>query len=209
MSRVQPVEVREVLYILDPPKPPTNGWGTAGFIFSIFGIFTGGLLSPVALLMCMLGLRKKPRSFAMIGFLLSLLGSAFLASVVAIPVIAAHRHHEHRMQRDQIEMTYRSVQAVVSTIEAQAQLAGERLDGFSGNAITIQHKDAWETDLRFDEGEEGFAVRSAGPDRHFDTQDDVAVEAQWSPGLRVPATQEVGLGLDEADGSSTDSDLNQ
>lgn len=196
MSRVQTVEVREVLYILDPPKPPTNGWGTAGFIFSIFGIFTGGLLSPIALLMCLLGLRKRPRSFAMIGLLLSLLGTAFLGSIVAVPVIAAHRHHRAMEQRYNIDVTRQILSEVDSKVAAQARYMNERLDGYSGNAVTIQHQDAWETDIRFDERNDGYAVRSAGPDRRFDSRDDLIIVSQWSNDLREATPRSVGLELD-------------
>jgi len=168
---------REVIYILDPPKPPTNGWGTAGFIFSLLGIFTGGLLSPIGLLLSFFGLFKRPRGFAATGFVISLLGVGFVASMVAMPVLV-HRHQIVRRQiHEQNRQTMQIMDRAIKEVRTVFVSTQGHLDGYDGNAITVQHKDAWGTELRYDEREEGFAIRSAGPDRDFDTRDDLVRES--------------------------------
>jgi hypothetical protein len=168
---------REVIYILDPPKPPKNGIGTAGFVFSILGIFTGGLLSPIGLLFSFFGLFKRPRSLAASGFVLSLLGVGFVSSMVAMPVIMHRQQMAHRQYQAQAQVAQRQIAEVIQQIESRPESESQSLDGYEGNAITVQHLDPWGTELRFDERQDGYAVRSAGPDQRFDTRDDL-VEAR-------------------------------
>src|SRR3954447_25698103 len=53
--------------------PPTNGLGLAGSITSLVGIVTCGVLSPVGLLLSLIGLLKSPRGFAVAGTVLGLI----------------------------------------------------------------------------------------------------------------------------------------
>lgn len=195
--RQQPVEVREVLYILDPPKPPTNGWGTTGFVFSILGILSFGLLSPLGLLFSFFGLWKRPRTFAVLGFLLSLLGVGFIGSVVSVPVLARHHHREMQRTRQQIRETERLLDTVTDRVNDSARSQQTLLDGFAGNEITIGYQDTWGTDLRFDEREDGFAIRSAGPDRRFDSRDDIVQIEPWGQNLVRAVTREESSDNDE------------
>ena len=39
--------------------------------------------------------------------------------------------------------------------------------------MLVENVDAWEQSLRYESTDEGGAVRSAGPDKEFDTGDDV------------------------------------
>lgn len=169
---------------MDPPKPPTNGMGTAGFVFGILGLFTFGLLAPIGLLFSFLGLFKRPRGFASMGFLMSLLGVTFLSGLFVVPIMSdrhqrAERRYavEEQMTRDQIKEVVQELRVFMDAKQTK------RLDGFDGNAITVQFKDAWENELRYDERPDGFAVRSAGQDQTFDTSDDIVqtfVEAEVS-----------------------------
>jgi hypothetical protein len=174
MPQTTPLPENDILYILDPPKPPTNGLGIAGFTLSILGLFTFGLLSPIGLILSFFGLFKKPRGFAAAGFAMSLLGVSFIGAVTALPVIA-HRHRQvSRALEAQQQQTLESIQQAVQEVEiARRTTKSTGLDGFEGNAITVRYQDAWANDLRFDERSDGFAVRSAGPDRTFDTPDDL------------------------------------
>ena len=165
---------REVIYILDPPPPPRNGWGTASFVFGLIGLLTFGLLSPIAVLLGMIGIWKRPRSYALTGLFLGLLGMSFITALIAVPAIAHQRHREARRHAAQSAETMQQLEQVLAEVEEEARLADTpRLDGFAGNAITIRHQDAWDLELRYDELLDGFGVRSAGPDRQFDTHDDL------------------------------------
>lgn len=59
--------------------PQTNGLGTAGFVCSLLGFLTCGLLSPIGLFFSLLAFYKPPRGMAFAGFVLGMIGSAGLA----------------------------------------------------------------------------------------------------------------------------------
>lgn len=68
-------------------EPPRSNWlGLTGFIVSIVGLCaSGGLLSPVGLVLSVIGLFKRPKGFAIAGTIVSLLG--FCCLPVSIPTI--------------------------------------------------------------------------------------------------------------------------
>jgi hypothetical protein len=61
-----------------------NRLGIAGFVCSLLGIVTLGLLSPLAFLLSAIALRKRPRGYAWAGTALGLVGTALLVVVVAL-----------------------------------------------------------------------------------------------------------------------------
>ena len=182
MTQTSPSSEREVIYILDPPKPPTNGFGVAGFTVGILGLFTFGLLSPIGLILSFIGLFKKPRGFAAAGFAMSLVGVGFIGTVTALPFVA-HRHHQMaQVHEANQQVTRNAIRSAISEIEHSQQTGPSKtIDGFQGNAVTVQYRDAWGNELRFDERDDGFAVRSAGPDQNFDTADDLLEVSQYLP----------------------------
>ncbi|MCG8508569.1 MAG: DUF4190 domain-containing protein [Rhodospirillales bacterium] len=56
-------------------QQPSNGLGTAGFITSIVGWVTCGVLCPIGVLLSLLGLFREPRGMAIAGLVVGLLGS--------------------------------------------------------------------------------------------------------------------------------------
>ena len=52
---------------------------------------------------------------------------------------------------------------------------GRLPDGIEGNKLVLAHRDGWDNRLRydFDDAEESFGIRSAGPDGEFDNDDDL------------------------------------
>lgn len=196
MTQTAPFSGREVIYILDPPKAPTNGFGVAGFTVGILGLFTFGLLSPIGLILSFIGLFKKPRGFAAAGFAMSLVGVSFIGTVTALPFVA-HRHHQMaRADEANQQVTRNAIRNAVIEIEhSQQTIPSKNIDGFQGNAVTVQYRDAWGNELRFDERNDGFAVRSAGPDQNFDTADDLLEIGQYRP------ITTVGRGNDKIDRS--------
>ncbi len=58
----------------------SNGLGLAGFITSLIGWLTCGLLCPIGFLLSLFGLFKPPRGFAIAGLIIGGLGSLFLAA---------------------------------------------------------------------------------------------------------------------------------
>ncbi|MEZ6095517.1 MAG: DUF4190 domain-containing protein [Pirellulaceae bacterium] len=163
-----------------PRRRPHNWTGFWGFLLGILGVFTAGLLSPLALLVSLVGMRKRPRGFATTGMILGLGGTLFLGGLA----FAVHQAHEHRISR-QIEQAnmvkIEETQTVFQDAENEfADFANDN-DGYLPDAITanmlaIKYEDAWGESLRFEEsGTHGF-LRSAGADSEFDTRDDVVIE---------------------------------
>ena len=103
MARHTPYQRRreEPIYIGFEQPRRSNGFGIAGFTMSILGVLSFGLLSPFALLLSLIGLRKGPRGFAMTGTLLGGLGTAFWALIFYAAISSSHAEQRHaRFQRD-------------------------------------------------------------------------------------------------------------
>ena len=69
-----------VMQTLVVKQEPSNGIGMAGFICSLVGLFTCGVLFPIGLILSFVGLFFEPRGFAIAGVCISL-GSILLAVV--------------------------------------------------------------------------------------------------------------------------------
>ena len=160
---------------------PRNWWGFSS-LFVFFLSF--GVLSPVTLLMGLKGLTKKPRSSAMFGTILSLIGTGVMASIVGLAVHEAKEHefrHERRMQQ-------RALAAQCAECNDLLAFAAEEFEGFrddndgalptglDGNALAIKHLDPWGTELMFETRIDSAALRSAGPDGEYFTNDDLAYD---------------------------------
>lgn len=163
-----------------------NWWGFFGFGLSLFSFLTAGLLSPLALLLNLIGLRREPRGLARAGLVLSLLGMAMAGGLIGLGVSSHQRAHAYR-QAQVLEAHNRELGRVTGqTLQvAQAEFAEYREvnDGnlpqwIDANMVAIKHKDAWGESLRFDVEKEGALLRSAGPDRQFDTGDDLMLRVE-------------------------------
>jgi hypothetical protein len=165
---------REVIYI---GPPPVNRLGRTGLWTSLAGLATCGLLSPLGLLMSMMALRKGPRVAATAGLLLGLIGSlwvAFVSSVVITGAVAAQARHE-RYAHYQTRTALAQAEDVVEGYRAQT---GRLPEGIAGNKLVLAFTDGWNSSLRYDLDDAHYAIRSAGPDREFDTGDDVVGKLQ-------------------------------
>jgi hypothetical protein len=56
----------------------SNGLGTAGFVVSLLGFLTCGLICPLGMLISFFGMFMRPRGTAIAGFVLGVVGSAWL-----------------------------------------------------------------------------------------------------------------------------------
>ncbi|HRP61708.1 MAG TPA: hypothetical protein PK400_00255 [Phycisphaerales bacterium] len=68
---------------------PTNSLGTAGLIISLIGlVLSAGLLSPVGMVISFVAMFREPRGLAFAGFILGVIGSAWLLVLGFILAIA-------------------------------------------------------------------------------------------------------------------------
>ena len=91
----------------------TNGLGTAGFVTSLLGFLTCGILSPIGLFMSFIAIWFRPRGMAAAGLLLGLLGTLLLVFVTGAAILAVvvgigvadelQKAHQAELQRQQME----------------------------------------------------------------------------------------------------------
>ena len=78
-----PSPSRSVNVVVQQVPPRANGFGITGFILSLIalvgGVCFGTLLSPLSLLLSLIGLRREPRGLAIAGTILSIIGIVSLA----------------------------------------------------------------------------------------------------------------------------------
>jgi hypothetical protein len=163
-----------IIYLDDMPRTrrKSNAFGILGCLFSILGIFTFGLASPIGLGLSMIGMTGRPRGAATFGAVVGAMGTAFLllwgGTLVAGVSAANHASNLHK--------TEKSLSAAVATIEQYKRDHKRLPEDIDGNKLLIRAEvnDAWGTSLRFDPTDgNGYLVRSAGPDGQFDTGDDL------------------------------------
>jgi len=184
------------IYINEPPTPPKryfNWWGFNGMCLSFVSLLTLGLLSPLALVLSLIGLRRRGKGMAFVGTMFSLLGVALIFTIG----ITAYRTHQARVTAvaKQHEARINAVKAQEAKgllaeayddlVEYRGQHKGQLPADIEGNMIVVVFRDPWGQALRY-ELEEGFAlVRSAGPDQEFLSSDDLLKRV--SPKAERPA----------------------
>lgn len=63
----------QVVYLPAPTR--SNGLGVAGFILSLVGLISCGILSPIGLVLSLVALFKQPRGLAIAGVIIGVIGS--------------------------------------------------------------------------------------------------------------------------------------
>ncbi|HTN77139.1 MAG TPA: DUF4190 domain-containing protein [Pirellulaceae bacterium] len=159
---------------------PTNGMGLVGFVTSILGLFTCGLLNVISLPLSLIGLLWKPRGFAIAGTIISLFGTGLLALVGFSMILVLTGFKKTETPQDQTANTSLRIQEASDIINQFQKEHNALPDAIEGRKLIIEKKDAWgETlDYDLDEPNNSFVIRSAGPDKQFDTPDDVTSKSK-------------------------------
>ncbi len=163
------------------PRRKFNWWGFHGMWLSFVTLLSAGFLSPIPLLISLVGLRRRGKKMATIGALTSL-GGVALATAIVFGSIAARNHDvqrrtlakNERLVQKQVDETQSLLSLAASEIaEYRDSNGGEFPNDVDANMLVIKHVDPWGESLRFDAEKDHAVIRSAGPDRNFDTPDDV------------------------------------
>ena len=154
-------------------RPPSNGLGTAGFVVSLVGIFTAGLLCPIGLLLSFFGLFKRPRGLAIAGFIIGLVGTAIVA-VVLLLLWTVGLAAFHLVQP--IVKTEQVIREAQTEIDAVAITHGRIVpNDQQGQELIRLKRDGWGRPLQYRRlSAQGYELRSAGKDGVFGTEDDDA-----------------------------------
>jgi hypothetical protein len=167
-----------------PPRKKFNWWGFNGMWISFLSLLSAGFLSPVPLLISLIGLRRPGKKMATVGAFVSMAGVA-LATTIVLTSLAAHSHHQevkraahyNRVVKKQIAKTNTMLMAATDEIlEYKESNDGDLPSDIEANMLVIKYIDPWGESLRFDAEVNHGVIRSAGPDRDFDTKDDVTVK---------------------------------
>ena len=73
-----------------------NGYGLAALIIAVMGIFCAGLVSPIGLVMSLVGLRFRPRGLAIMATIISALGTVYLIIWICLNVLSMRHVHQGR-----------------------------------------------------------------------------------------------------------------
>jgi hypothetical protein len=180
----------------------TNPVGLAGFIVSLVSLVAcGGLLSPVGLILSLVGCFRQPRGLAIAGVVLGLIGSGgFILGIVVLGVglIAGAiallfgasfigQGFEAIFDADEVR------DAIVSYEQANGRLP-ESIDDLTSLDAEAA-KDLWDTPYRLtiDPDDRTMTLVSLGKDKTFGTKDDITVTLSLDDsGIDADAGREAG-----------------
>lgn len=162
----------------------TNPVGLAGFIVSLVSLVAcGGLLSPVGLILSLVGCFRQPRGLAIAGLVLGIIGSgAFILGIVAFGValvagaIALIFGASFLGQTLETSFDANEVRkAIVAYERAEGRLPDELGDMASLDEGAAH--DFWDTPYRMeiDESSRQFTLVSLGEDKTLGTGDDIRI----------------------------------
>jgi hypothetical protein len=172
-------------------NPPPNNLGLAGFIISILGLISCGVLAPIGLIVSLIGLTKRPRGFAIAGTIIGIIGSVFLALVgvgIVLGLLGLGAAAKHLQE---VATTHEQAMKLYVDLDQQRQRGGAALDATAANAVAARYNDGWGTPLRAVVAGDAIDILSAGRDKQFDTDDDVrfdqlALQAATQPAATQP-----------------------
>ncbi len=162
------------LYVAQPA--PSNGLGIAGFIVSLVGLLSCGLLSPIGLLLSLIAVFKHPRGFAISGLILGFIGCAWaivalfaiglatIGAAIGIGTIAPFVQTEIRMAHvAEVVASHKNPDGSFPTdLSTLSELSSDDKTDTWGNPLRVVPRNATE-----------FDIVSDGPDRVTGTSDDL------------------------------------
>jgi hypothetical protein len=163
---------------------PENNLGIAGFICSILGIITCGLLAPVGLVLSLFALRREPKGFAVAGAVIGAVGScgiiigivAFFTSLMMILAALGLGGLAVALGGAKIEAQIEMAK-IAAEIDIYQQRTGQLPASLDLLPIVDPHAltDAWGNKYIYTLSEDGttYELHSIGEDKADATADDI------------------------------------
>lgn len=159
----------------------TNGLGLAGFIVSLVGLISCGLLSPIGFIMSLFAVRREPKGFAITGIVLGALGSCgIIATLVFLPFIFLGAAAGVLGALGNPAM---GTEIRLNILEAMVEQHEDRTGSLPTALTDLQNldptsrllTDGWKNPVHFELTPDGhsFVLFSAGPDGIPGTPDDI------------------------------------
>jgi len=159
--------------------PQQNSVGLVGFVLSIVGIFTCGILCPIAMLISFFGLFKQPKGFAIAGTIIGFLGSVAFVAIVAITIMTVFTVATTLMALGDFLVEYGARYSPL--FDAQQAVAVEWADKEGlpsedeGNEIIQGKLDMWGNQIIYETTGKSYSLRSTGEDGIAGNEDDVTL----------------------------------
>lgn len=156
-----------------------NSVGLVGFVLSIVGIFTCGILCPIAMLISFFGLFKQPKGFAIAGTIIGFLGSVAFAAIAVIVIMTVFTVATTLMALGDFLVEYGARYSPL--FDAQQAVAVEWADKEGlpsedeGNEIIQGKLDMWGNQIIYETTGKSYSLRSAGDDGIAGNGDDVTL----------------------------------
>lgn len=160
-----------------------NTLAIIGLTVSVVGLFTLGILSPLGLAASIAAVLRPPRGIAIAGIILGLIGTVLLL-VFTLPLYLPRAVREvgvtatvnDALGSRAAQDTYTLLRGAADRLDARRPDNGDAPPLADGQAATSGSRDSWVTTIRYALVDDTtFELRSAGPDRLFDTEDDIVV----------------------------------
>ncbi len=156
----------------------SNGLGIAGFVVSLVGIGSCGLISPVGLILSMMAMKREPKGLAIAGLVLGVIGSLWLIPLFALGllggILALFGLGAAVIAGDQFEASFEldTISAEVTAYIDENGSLPASLDDLS--LETWAKTDPWGNVYRYSIDESGaWTLSSDGEDGVAGTADDV------------------------------------
>ena len=154
-----------------------NNLGLTGLIISALGLFIC-LLSLPGLIISLIALRREPKTLAIIGTVLGVLGLFTTPFWIALllPTISNTRESA----KTQTAQSYMNLLKIESDHHQKTNKAWPKsIDDLDSKEVIIR-KDPWGNDVRFEgNGMNPPTISSAGPDGVHDTADDITPKSSY------------------------------
>jgi len=171
-----------------PNHSESNGLGLAGFIVSLVGLVSCGLIAPVGLILSLVALGKRPKGFAIAGVIIGLLGSiwfflaffvfglAAIMALVGLGMIAAIAVAAASIGENAMNI-YGDIEAYYDANGAAPMTLAD-----IGTYTPAELEDNWGSPIRYQVSADGQEIwlRSDGKDKLPGTSDDFEFYKNYS-----------------------------
>ena len=146
-ENIQPIYIGFEVQRAATPRKKFNWWGFNGLWMSFASLLTAGFVTPVPLLVSLIGLRREGKKMAATGTIVSL-GGILLASSLVFGAIATENHRENmRNQRHQKVQFLKQAEktqialdaAAVELIDYREENNGSLPDDIDANMLAVSY----------------------------------------------------------------------
>lgn len=181
----------------------SNGLGVAGFVVSLVGLVSCGLIAPIGAIMSAFAMKKEPKGLAIAGLVIGIIGSLWIVGIVILVIVfgglAALLAAAGIAFGEEFE-TISETRSIVPMVEAYRVANDGQLPAdvtvLPGYLQQDSYLDTWDNPYQIRPDGEGFTFFSVGQDGAAGTNDDI----EGFSTVRVSDMQQLVEDLEDAGG---------